>query len=433
MDKKQEIIEIFSAGLEGANPEKLVYKNIVLLGDQLKIGEVFIELSKIRHVHVVGFGKASALMARALETILGNRIEKSCVITKYGHGLVLKQVKIVEAGHPLPDKNGVLATDEIFSIVKNAREDDLVICLISGGGSALFTDIPEGSSIEDLMALNTLLLKVGASIEEINCIRKHLSKVKGGLLSKVAYPARVFSLILSDVIGNSPSTIASGPTAPDPTTFKDAVSILNKYGIADKVPVQLYKILQQGLDKKREETLKESDEVFRRTTNLIIGSNKMALERAKERAMALGYTSLVVKDDFSEDVTQVAESILEEAKKVNTIKTCLLFGGEPTVVVTGDGLGGRNQHLALIMSVLLKDYPNITMMSGGTDGTDGPTDAVGAVVDSTTVGHAEALGVDINKHINDFDSYHFFKKEGGWIRTGPTQTNVMDIMITLIN
>ncbi|NMB53050.1 MAG: DUF4147 domain-containing protein, partial [Bacteroidales bacterium] len=316
-------------------------------------------------------------------------------------------------------------------------KNDLVICVISGGGSALLTDIPDGCTLNDLKILTDLLLKSGANINEMNCIRKHLSKVKGGMLSSAAYPARVVSLILSDVIGDPLDVIASGPTAPDPTTFKDAMDIIEKYGIKDKIPAGITKILNEGLNKIRKETLKESDEAFKLTTNLIIGNNRLALKKAREKAEALGYTTKIITDSLHSDVEDVADYIFSKLIKYRNEKpgkkSCLLFGGEPTIKITGDGLGGRNQHLALLMAQKINGINGVVFLSGGTDGTDGPTDAAGAIAEPETLKRSEALGLDINKYISDCDSYNFFRQEGGLIKTGPTQTNVMDLIVVLIN
>jgi hydroxypyruvate reductase len=271
----------------------------------------------------------------------------------------------------------------------------------------------------------------------MNCIRKHLSAVKGGQLSRAAAPARVVSLILSDVIGDPLDVIASGPTAPDPSTFSDAIAIISKYNIGNEIPERIIQILRDGLENKREETLKKSDKILKLTSNLIIGTNKLALSTAQEKAKSLGYDSHIVTNNLDSDVTDVASYITALAKHVKdqktSTKTCLLFAGEPTVKVMGTGLGGRNQHLALLAAVMLKDIHGITILSGGTDGSDGPTDATGAVVDSDTIRKASELGLDPEQYIDNSDSYNFFKQAGGLIITGPTQTNVMDLMVALID
>jgi len=436
MDKRQKAIEIFLAGVESVKPDNLIKRYVSINKNTLQIEEITFDLSVVENIYVVGAGKASAAMAQALEVILESRITGGHIITKYEHSLPLRFIGITEAGHPVPDENGIRGTEQILSIVNTAGKDDLVICLISGGGSALLADVPEGCTLDDLKVLNNVLLKIGADITEMNCIRKHLSRVKGGLLAKAAFPARVVSLILSDVIGDPLDVIASGPTAPDPTTFADAISTLRKFKIENGIPVQILKVLQDGFEKKRQETLKESDEVLLRTINLIIGTNKLALKTAKQKAESFGYESQIVTDRIDGDVTDAANLIIETVKRVKEGKTnkksCLLFAGEPTVKVKGKGLGGRNQHLALLAAKSLKDLPGITILSGGTDGSDGPTDAAGAVVDSFTSKNASTLNLDIEQYISNCDSYHFFEQEGGLIKIGPTQTNVMDLIVVLV-
>ncbi len=429
--------EIFLAGVEIVKPDILIPHFVSVENDVLKIDNHRFQLAEIKNIYLTGAGKASVLMAKAIENILGSRITSGHIVTKYGHAVPLNYAVVTEAGHPVPDENGLKGTESILSIVNGATKDDLVICVISGGGSALLTDIPDGCTLNDLKILTDLLLKSGANINEMNCIRKHLSKVKGGMLSFAAYPARVVSLILSDVIGDPLDVIASGPTAPDPTTFKDALDIIEKYGIKDKTPVRITGILNEGINKIRKETLKESDEAFRLTTNLIIGNNSLALKKAKEKAEALGYATKIITSTLHSDVEDAADFVFSNLIKNRNedpgIKSCLLFGGEPTIKITGDGMGGRNQHLALLMAQKIKDLRDVVFLSGGTDGTDGPTDAAGAVAEPETLKRSEALGLDINKYISTCDSYNFFRQEGGLVKTGPTQTNVMDLIVVLIN
>jgi glycerate 2-kinase len=436
MDQKQNAIEIFLAGVESVKPDNLINRYVSINQNSLKIENITFDLSLIKNIYVVGVGKASATMAEALESILGNKITEGHIITKYDHSVPLKFITITEAGHPVPDENGIKGTEKVLSIVNKAEKDDLVICLISGGGSSLMVDVPEKCTLEDVKAITNTLLKTGANITEMNCIRKHLSKVKGGLLARAASPATVVSLILSDVIGDPLDVIASGPTAPDPTTFADAIAIINKYKIEDKIPAQISRVLREGYDGKRKETLKEYDEILLRTKNLVIGTNILALKTAKEKAESLGYETQIMTNKLDGDVPVVANYLVDSAKnfKLRMIskKGCLLFAGEPTVKVTGSGLGGRNQHLALIAAGLLKNFPGITILSGGTDGNDGPTDAAGAVVNSETLSFALLKSIDAGKYLQEFDSYHFFKKAGGLIITGPTKTNVMDLIVVLV-
>jgi glycerate-2-kinase len=436
MNRRQAALEIFLAGIESVKPDNLIKRIIKLNRNILHIEDITLDLSLKKNIYVVGAGKASAIMAKAVESVLGSRITCGHIVTKYGHSVPLEFMGLTEAGHPVPDENGLKGTSRIISIVDQAGEADLVICLISGGGSALLTDVPEGCTLGEMKGLNNVLLKCGANINEMNCIRKHLSGVKGGQLSKAAYPARVISLILSDVIGDPLDVIASGPTAADPTTFSEAISIIKKYKIENELPEKILHILYEGFGNKRAETLKETDKVFLNTTNKIIGNNKLALQTASSKAENMGYETQIMTDRISGDVSEVAGFILRSVAITKLEKpgrkVCLLLGGEPTLRVTGYGKGGRNQHLALMIAESIKGQQGITILSGGTDGTDGPTDAAGAVVDSITSLNAAKLKLDTKQYIRNFDSYNFFKQEGGLIITGPTQTNVMDLIIVLV-
>jgi glycerate 2-kinase len=429
--------QIFLAGVERVLPSSLITKELSIKNKRLVIGHLSFSLTAIKNIYVIGAGKASGMMAAEVERILGNRITQGHIIVKYGHSCSLKYIKITEAGHPLPDSNGFEATEAILKISGIASSKDLVICLLSGGGSALLTDFPEGSSAEEMMLVNDLLVNSGACIEEINAVRKHLSSVKGGQLARTVFPATIVSLILSDVPGDKLDVIASGPTAPDPTTFKQAMEVLERYNLMTNVPEGIKKYLEEGMKGNRPETPKQSDPVFKKTFNLIIGTNRLALEAAKLKAMEYNLNAVIVEDQLQGDISKVAEYIVDTALRFrndkNEIKpVCLLFGGETTVKMTGAGLGGRNQHLALLTAELIQNNPGITILSAGTDGNDGPTNAAGAVVDSDTFRNALSENINPVKFLSGFDSYHFFKMEGGHIITGPTMTNVMDIIVVIV-
>jgi glycerate 2-kinase len=324
-----------------------------------------------------------------------------------------------------------------LKIAKRAGPTDLVICLLSGGGSALLPDFPEGSSPQEMITVNNLLINSGACIKEINAVRKHLSILKGGQLARAVFPATLVSLILSDVPGDPLDVIASGPTTPDPTTFRQALSVLGKFNLVKSVSAGILKYLYQGETGIRSETPKPGDQVFEKTYNLLIGSNKVALEAAQHKALEFNFNPVVIDDQLQGDTSSVAEYIVETALKFQKDKSevkpvCLLFGGETTVKMTGKGLGGRNQHIALLCAILLQNHPGITLLAAGTDGTDGQTAAAGAVVDSDTVPFAISKKIVPAKYLREFDSYNFFKKAGGHIITGPTMTNVMDIIVVLV-
>jgi hydroxypyruvate reductase/glycerate 2-kinase len=429
--------QVFLAGVNRVIPEQLITKLMTLKNEKLLVGNLCFLLKEINKIYVIGAGKAGALMAAEVEKILGDRVIEGHIVVKYDYSCRLKYIRVTEAGHPVPDSNGFEATRAILNIAAKAGSNDLVICLLSGGGSSLLADFPEGSSPEEMILVNNLLINSGASINEINTVRKHLSLVKGGQLAKAVYPATLLSLVLSDVIGDPLNVIASGPTTPDPTTFSQALCILDKYKLLQSVPEGILKYLHEGDTEIRSETPKPGDPVFEKTFNLLIGTNRLALEACKMKAKELKLNSFIIDDKVQGDVATIAEFVIETSLKYKNDKNvqkpvCLLFGGEPTIKMTGKGLGGRNQHLALLCGIRLQNHPGITVLSAGTDGTDGPTDAAGAVVDSETVYNAIVKKVDPEKYLKEFDSYIFFKKAGGHIITGPTRTNVMDIIISIV-
>jgi glycerate 2-kinase len=437
MDSRIIAEKIFLAGVDRVLPAMLIDKAMSLQNNCLVIKDISFNLEEIKNIYVIGAGKASGMMAAEVEKILGNRITQGHIIVKYGHSTNLKYIKITEASHPVPDSKGFEATGKILKIGGKATGRDLVLCLLSGGGSALLTDFPEGSSPEEMMLTNDLLVNSGASIKEINAVRKHLSSVKGGQLAKTVYPATLVSLILSDVPGDPLDVIASGPTTPDPTTFNQAIEVLEKFNLMSDIPAGIKKYLEEGIKGNKPETPKQNDPVFKNTTNLLIGTNRLALEAAQQKAIDFELNALIVEDQLQGDVCPVAEYLVETALRFKNDKNekkpvCLLFGGETTVKMTGKGLGGRNQHLALCAAELLQDKSGITILSAGTDGNDGPTDAAGAVVDSDTFRNSLSIKTDPLAYLSEFDSYHFFKKTGGHVITGPTMTNVMDLIVVIV-
>jgi len=429
--------QIFLAGVESVLPERLIANVMSLRDNNLKIGSMNFSLGEIENIYVIGAGKASAMMGEEVEKILGDCITEGHIVVKYGYSCKLKYIDVTEAGHPVPDSNGFRATREIIKIAGTAGCNDLVICLLSGGGSSLLSDAPEGCSPQDMSKVNELLVTSGASISEINAVRKHLSDIKGGHLARIVYPAALVNLILSDVPGDQLDVIASGPTVPDPTTYFQALTVLDIYGLTTLIPNGVLTILKDGEMGKRPETPKIGDPVFGITHNILVGSNRLSLEAAKYRALEFNINAIIIDDKLQGDVSTVAEYLVETALKFKNDEdevkpVCLLFGGETVVKVNGRGKGGRNQHLALLSALLLQNKPGITILTSGTDGNDGPTEAAGAVVDSDTIASALLKGIDPEKYLNDFDSFHFFKKAGGHIITGPTMTNVMDIIVVLV-
>lgn len=429
--------EIFFHAVASVQPQHLLTKNIVLTKEIITLAGHQISRASIQNLYVVGAGKATAPMAQSVEQILKDQITDGLILVKHDHTLPLQYIQTVEAAHPVPDENGIRGTAQIVELLKKATPDDLVIVLISGGGSSLLIDVPEGCTLAELQIFFNLLLKSGADIGEMNTVRKHLSRVKGGQLAKIAYPAQVITLILSDVIGDPLDVIASGPTVPDPTTFTDAWQIVRKYNLEQEIPLSIRHYLQAGLAGTIADTPKAGDKIFTQTANYIIGSNTIALEAAKAKAETLGFHTAIVDTSVQGEAQQVAKDLVDSAKKialdpVYPKPACLLMGGETTVKVTGEGLGGRNQELALAAALQLKGFPTITVLSGGTDGSDGPTDAAGAVVDEQTIIKAQDLSICPEDYLANNDSYHFFQQTGGHLITGPTLTNVMDIMMALI-
>jgi glycerate 2-kinase len=437
MDQRIIAEQIFLAGVESVLPDHLI-KNVMKIEDDcLTIGHLEFTFNETENIYIIGAGKAGARMAAEVENILGDRISEGHIAVKYGHSARLKYIEVTEAGHPTPDTNGLKATRKILDICRKAGSKDLVICLLSGGGSALLPDFPDGSSLKEIILVNNLLVNSGACISEINAVRKHLSLVKGGQLAKAVCPATLISLILSDVPGDPLDVIASGPTTPDPTTFDQALDVLRKYNLTASVPAGIMKYLTVGIAGNRPETPKPGDQVFEKVFNMLIGTNKIALEAAKQKSLEFNINAVIIDDQLQGDSSSVAEYIVETSVRFKNDKSevkpvCLLFGGETTIKMTGKGKGGRNQHLALLCAQLLRQHNGITILSAGTDGTDGPTDAAGAVVDSDTFAGAHSKNISPEKFIQNFDSYHFFKKAGGQIITGPTTTNVMDIIVVLV-
>jgi glycerate 2-kinase len=435
---RSEAIEIFDAALAAVDPEEAISRHVKLHDGVLLVGGSRFPLEQFKRVVVVGAGKANAPMALALERLLGERITKGLIVVKDGHTLPLQRVLVREASHPVPDNRGLRGTNEILPLVEQTDENDLIICLISGGGSALLVSPSDGITLQDKQEVTRQLLACGATIHEINAVRKHLSKAKGGGLALLAYPATMVSLILSDVIGDNLDVIASGPTVPDSSTFDQAAAVLHRHGIWDQIPAPVIERLEKGMAGEVAETPKPGDAVFQRCHWELVGTNFQALEAAHHEATRLGYRTLILSTGIEGETREVAKALAAVAKEVirsgNPVPppACLLSGGETTVTLRGSGLGGRNQEFVLASALALEGFECVVAMSGGTDGTDGPTDAAGAIADGRTATFARAKDLDPEDHLQRNDAYPFFKTLGDLVITGPTRTNVMDVRIFLV-
>ena len=429
----RDAVEIFTGALRAVDPYAAVARHAERIRAICR-GEGLSEIL------LVGLGKAACPMARAILDEMGGIVRGGVIVTKYGHcgGEPLAGVDLVEAGHPVPDENGVAAAGKALDLLRKAGRETLVVCLISGGGSALFVSPMEGLSLADKQQTTRILLRGGADIMELNTVRKHLSRVKAGRLAEAARPARVVSLILSDVIGDPVGFIASGPTAPDTTTWAEALDIVTRYDGAGEMPRRVMQILRSGAGGRIPDTPKQDDPLFDRVENILIGSNRIAAEAARAKALAMGYEPVLLTTELQGEAREAAGRLCRRALESQSRlasdrrRFCLIAGGETTVTVRGKGLGGRNTEMALAFALAIAGTRGITFLSAGTDGTDGPTDAAGAIVDGQTVPGARALGLDPRAYLDDNDSYRFFEQAGGLLKTGPTGTNVMDLQIILI-
>jgi glycerate 2-kinase len=436
---RKDAVDIFYKALKGVQPGAAIKRHCKFDGKTLFIGHRSYHLAQYKNLYVLGAGKATSPMAAAIENMIDDKITDGIITVKFDHVADLKYINLIEAGHPIPDEIGVRGASAILNLAKNAEKDDLILCLISGGGSALMPLPYDGLTLEDKQDTIKILLSCGATIHEINTIRKHISNIKGGRLAQAAFPATLVTLILSDVVGDDLDVIASGPTVPDSSSFYDCKNIFRKYNIIDKIPKKILNHIESGISGKIDETPKPFDPVFDGTYNLIIGSNVESLMAAKKKAESLGYNVLLLSSMIEGEtrfVAQVHSAIAREIIKTGNplpLPACILSGGETTVTITGNGLGGRNQEFSLAASIDISGQKNIVILSAGTDGTDGPTDAAGAFSDTLTLKRAEEMGLDPHRFLANNDSYHFFQKLGDLFITGPTHTNVMDLRIVIVS
>ncbi|HLZ28806.1 MAG TPA: glycerate kinase [Chloroflexota bacterium] len=433
---RPELEAVLQAALAAVEPGQAVRRAFGVEGGELVVDGRRYRFAEFRRVLVVGAGKASAPMAAAVEDVVDGRAPvEGSVTVRYGHAAPTRRVRIREAGHPVPDAAGVQATRAIVELLEETDARDLVVCVISGGGSALLTLPTDGIALADLQQTTDALLRSGASINDVNVVRKHLDMVKGGGLARLAAPARVLTLVLSDVVGNPLDAIASGPTVPDTSTWSDAATVFDRYGLWSGVPASVADRLRAGLAGHLAETPKSGDPIFEHTQTVVVGSNLVAGEAAVRAAERLGCHAVVLTSFVEGEAREVGRVLAGVLREVDASghplprPCCIVAGGETTVTVRGQGRGGRNQELCLAAAAGLRGLKDVLLASIGTDGNDGPTDAAGAFVDGTTFDRAAALGLDPASFLANNDSYTFFDRLGDLIRTGPTNTNVNDLYL----
>ncbi len=427
------IMAIGRAAIAAVDPATAVRETVSLESDGIRFGHGHVPTAEARRVVVLGAGKASPRMAAALVDILGDRVSGGLVITKDGYATGAGPVEIVEAGHPVPDARGQAATRRLLEMAGTAGHGDLVLCVISGGGSALTPCPPDDVPLSELQDVTDQLLRSGATINQMNAIRKHLSEFHGGLLAAAAAPARVVGLLVSDVVGNPMDVIASGPTSPDPTTYADALAALDAFGLRASAPTSIRTRLETGAFGGLPETPKPDNSLFERVSNLVIADNARAGLAAAAAAEAAGlhaqFVTSRVQGEAREIAKLVAGAAVDIARSGRPVKRpgCAIFGGETTVTVRGNGRGGRSQELAVAAAEALAGEPNTAVFALATDGTDGPTDACGGLIDGSTLARAAAAGGDCAGALAANDSYHYLECCGDLVRLGPTGTNVNDL------
>jgi hydroxypyruvate reductase len=420
---RRHALAIFRAALAAADPMDAVARHLARRN-----------FDRFRNIYVIGAGKAGASMALAAERVLGRRITAGLINVKDGHVAKLRRIELNQCGHPVPDERGAAGSARIAQIAAAAGREDLVICLVSGGASALMPLPAEGITLEEKQATTRLLLACGATIHQINAVRKHISRIKGGQLARLAAPARVEALLLSDVIGDDLDVIGSGPTAPDASTFAAVADILDHFAIRQRVPASVRNRIEQGMHGEIPETPKPADPLFSRVRNTVVGGNRLALDAAARCARQLGYRTLILSSTIEGETREIARMHAAIAREISTAgrparpPACIITGGETTVTIKGDGLGGRNQEFVLAAALEIAGLDRVVVFSAGTDGTDGPTDAAGAIADGETL----ARNPEASAYLDRNDSYHYFKPLGDLVVTGPTNTNVMDVRLILV-
>jgi glycerate-2-kinase len=431
-------LESLESALNAVDPEEIIRSKLLLKNSTLNVDRYSFNLKQFQNIYVVGGGKASGLMAEAVEQILGDLVTNGHVNVPYGSKHNTEIIKLHEASHPIPDETGVKGTRRMLKIAEQATKDDLIICLISGGGSSLMPLPRRGISIVDKRRITDDLLKCGATINEVNTVRKHVSDFKGGWLAKKAYPATILNLILSDVVGDPLDFIASGPTVPDSTTFGDAIGILRKHKLWNRVPASIRKVLSEGEKGLTPETPKRENDAFKKVYNVVVGNSRLASSAACKQLELSGLNTVLLTSTMEGEARHVGVVLASIAHEVFTSgnpvskPAGMVAGGETTVTVSGKGSGGRNQEIALAAASKLRSMDGAVVASLNTDGIDGPTDAAGAIADGKTVARAVEMGLNSTEFLAENDSYNFFSKLGDLLFTGPTSTNVNDLSVIVV-
>jgi hydroxypyruvate reductase len=439
------LLSILQAALDAVRPDQAVAAQLRRAGNLLTVGGATVDLATCERVLVLGAGKAGAPMVQVVEAALGDRLMGGLVVVKTGHGAPTRWIDVVEAGHPVPTQAGLDAGARVLQLAQEAGPRDLVLVLLSGGGSALL-ETTAGISLADLQQMTAALLACGATITEMNCLRKHMSLLKGGQLARAVYPAQLITLVLSDVVGSPLDVIASGPTVPDSTTWVDAWGVVEKYNLAAQLPAGVLRRLQAGLAGELPDTPGPGDVSFARSQIAIVGDNRVAAQAAAQRARELGYNTLLLSTFIEGEAQTVAQVAAALAKEVLSSgqpaapPACLILGGETTVTLRdhgkGDresGLGGRNQELGVAAALALQGIAGVTVAALATDGSDGPTDSAGAVIDGGTVARGAALGYSAAEALRCHNAYPFLAATGDLLRSGPTQTNVNDLIVIMVD
>ncbi len=443
--RRAQALEILGAGLAAVEPGAAVRHNLTVDEGRrvLKVADQEYSLDSIERIFVVGAGKAGTPMALAVADILGERLTAGVLTVKYGHNSsepLPARLNIYEAGHPVLDEAGIQATTRITNLLADLTERDLVLALISGGGSALLEQPVVGVTLADMQAVTGALLKCGATINQLNAIRKHLSRVKGGQLARLVAPARLVGLLLSDVVGSPLDVIGSGPTVPDTSTLQEAYGIIEGLGLLStgQVPPSILSHFQRGLAGEVSETPKPGDPIFERVQNVVVADNRVAAQAALAKAAKLGFNTLLLSTFIEGEAREVARVLAGVAREIQATgqpiarPACILAGGETTVTIRGEGLGGRNQELGLAAALAIEGLTDVMIVALATDGSDGPTDASGAIAEGDTVRLARQKGLDPADYLRRNDAYHFFEAAGGLVKTGPTHTNVNDLTMILV-